>query len=634
MSGVFGFVDSRGTNPAPLLARMGTAMAHLPWFTVDSWTDAPAGVGLGRLGIGLLDADAQPACSDDGGTRLVMCGELYAREPLRRALECQGATFRHGTDAELMLRLYEADGLRSLARVEGMFVVAVWDAARQQLTIANDRSGLYPLLYAHLAGRFVFAPEMKGVLAHPAFARRLDLTAIAEYVRFQFLLGDKTFFEGLSLLPNATVLRYERGGDTLTREGYWDFSRVPLLDRAPSLDEAAEEAGRRLRVAVNRLAAGSLRAGVFLSGGLDSRAILGLLDGAAQPLPTVTWGLPGSRDTVYARRLAAIVPTQHHELPIEDGRWVPEAVPLHLELTEGFHSWIHAHGLSVLPQVRELMQVSLSGLHGAELNWEDPDLYDPPDDHAFFNRLFRAMTFETTWPGLDEAEAHGIFAPRLARDLNARVFESLRAELASCADWPYPTRVAHMSFQADRRLYQCFTLFNRAYVEQRFPYHDPSYLDFVHALPPRLLFKRQLRKAVILRYAPALARVPTDKDDVPLFRQAWRAQAAGLARRARRYVNRHAWPVFRERPVLYTDYEGWLRGELREWGEGILFDGRLEAQGLLDPSAVRSLWRRLQSGREANIIGKLASIMSLTLVIGRFCGDDAGPGRVPERAGA
>jgi asparagine synthase (glutamine-hydrolysing) len=624
MSGVFGLANSRREDASSCLESMGRSMAHLPWFEMKTWAAPRGAVGLGQLGIGVFNAEPQPVHDEGARLHLVVAGELYNADVLRRRLAEHDVLCRDESDAELLLCLYRHDQFGSLGRAEGAFAVAVWDEAAETLVLATDRAGLYPLLYAHFDGRLVFAPEMKAILLHPAFRRDLDLTALAEYVRFQFLLGDKTFFSGLRLLPNASVLRYHRTTDTVSLDSYWDFSRLPAFAKPPSLPEAAEEAGRLLGNAVRRLAQGPNRLGLFLSGGLDARMILGLLGTGHEGLPTATYGAPGSRDVVYAQRLAALARADHHYFPISDGRWVPATVPLHLEFTEGFHSWIHAHGLSVLPSIRGLMEVNLSGLNGGELTWEDPLLYRAEDDTAFFNRLFHALVSDTTWPGLTEAEAHDIFAPGLGAEANQRVFESLRREIGACDGWPYARQAAHFSSHATRRLFQCYTLFNRAYVEQRFPFHDSSYADFVYALPPEYLFRRTLRKAVLLRYAPSLARVPYDKTDLPIIGSPWRARASELTRRSEKYINRHVYPVFREYPSLYVDYEKWLRGELSPWAEGVLFDGWLEGLGLFNMAAIRSLWARHQSGREANIIGKLASVMSYGLMTQRLLADASG----------
>ncbi|UCE48050.1 MAG: hypothetical protein JSW47_20935, partial [Phycisphaerales bacterium] len=228
MSGVFGVVDSE-RNPGidQLCAHMGAEMSHREWYVIETHCDERAGVGLGRIGIGIFNQERQPVCSKDQNLMVFLSGEFYNTAELRRDLKAKGHCFQDDSDIELLLRLYEARGEQFIHGLEGAFVLAIWNRSQRELIIANDRFGLYPLYYAHYDSKLVFAPEMKGILCDPDFRQELNMTALAEYMRFQHLLGDKTFFEGLNLLPNATLLRYNTQTDHLAVEPYWDFSRIP-----------------------------------------------------------------------------------------------------------------------------------------------------------------------------------------------------------------------------------------------------------------------------------------------------------------------------------------------------------------------------------------------------------------------
>ena len=179
----------------------------------------------------------------------------------------------------------------------------------------------------------------------------------------------------------------------------------------------------------------------------------------------------------------------------------------------------------------------------------------------------------------------------------------------------------------DRRLYQYYVVTNRSHLEMRFPFCDYRYCDFIYSLPVAMLAQRRLRKAVIQRTAPALARVPYDKTGLPLSDHAlsgnWhRVKKAVSSRLSKR------WPhLFPQYATLYADYEGWLRAELREWGEGLLLSDETLTRGIFDEAMVRSLWLRLQSGAEPNVIGKLAPLMTYEMMLRRFV---AGGERVPD----
>ncbi len=620
MSGVFGVLDSkRDTQIKPLLTKMGTKMSHREWYVVETHYDENAGVGLGRIGIGIFNQERQPVCSEDRNLMIFLSGEFYNAAELRRGLKAKGHRFRGNGDLELILRLYQEKGEQFVHDLEGVFVLAIWNRSRQEVIIVNDRYGLYPLFYAHYDGKLIFAPEMKGILCDPDFHKKLDLTALAEYVRFQHLLGDKTFFERLKLLPNASLLRYNIRTDCLMVQPYWDLSQIPELPATLTFEDAVEEAGRLLKAAVNRLTDGDYRFGVYLSGGVDSRVILGLIDRDKFPITSITFGQRGCRDVVYAQKIAAKVGTEHHYFEFPDGRWVEDFVDFHLELTEGFHSWIHAHGISILDQVHLLIDVNLTGFGGAAINWEDPAILQAPDDLAFLHHVFYSLSQETTWPSLDDIEEKLLFSPRISSQMRGLAFDSLRSELAKYNHLPYALRAASFSrFNPDRRLFQYYIVFSRPYFELRLPFCDYRYIEFIYALPPEMLFNRKLRRAVVLRFTRPLSRIPYDKDDLPITSGEVARIVAKLVQKGKLFINRRVAPVFSEHPTLYADYENWLRNELRGWGESILLGERTLQRDIFSPEFLRSLWRRHQSDLEVHTIGKIAPIMTYEMMLRRF----------------
>jgi asparagine synthase (glutamine-hydrolysing) len=225
---------------------------------------------------------------------------------------------------------------------------------------------------------------MKGILCDADFRKELNLAALAEYMRFQQLLGEKTFFEGVELLPYASLLQYNVQTDSLAIRPYWGFSRIPEV--SVTFEEAVEEIGRLLRQAVNRLASGPYRVGVYLNGGLDSRTILGMIDHEHFPVASITYGHRDCRDVVYAQRIARKAGSDHYWFEFKDGEWVREWADFHLELTEGFHSWLHLHGVSTLPQARQVIDGNLTGWAldtSVGGHWWDPQLTRAVDGVAF-----------------------------------------------------------------------------------------------------------------------------------------------------------------------------------------------------------------------------------------------------------
>lgn len=611
MSGVFGIVDFSGEiEISAILPRMGRVMSHRDWFIVEHWIDEARGVGIGRVGINIFNRAPQPVWNDDHTVGLVMAGEIY---------RCMGKDVNGSFSAQerRLLRLYERKGEDFLCDLEGNFVLAIFDRIREQVIVATDRLGTYNLFCAYYDKKFVFAPEVKGVLCAPGVPRTLDMVAIAEYMRFQHLLGDKTFFEQVKLLPNASIITCDLRQKDLTFRPYWDFSRIHRLPQI-SFKEALHEAGRLLKKGVERCAAGEHQIGVFLSGGLDSRTIAGLIPREKRPFRAITFGLLNSRDVYYARKIAKKLRADHYIFEMTDGKWVQEFADFHLDLTEGFHSWVHSHGISFLDNIRQLMEVNLSGFNGEELNWSDPALYYAKDEMVFTSRLYELLCSSTTWPSLSEAEEKFLYTPSMAKHMRGLALCSLEREVKRLSSLSFDLRGMHFSWQTDRRLFFNNIVILRSSLEVRLPYLYDEYFLFIKAIPLEMVFQRKMRRALIQAFVPQVARIPDDRDELPITDQALLRSFYKLLQRGKNFINRHVYPLFPVYQSLYADYETWLRNELKDWAERILLDERTLQRGIFNPDFVRALWQRYLSMGEVNAIGKIAPIITLEMALRRF----------------
>ncbi|WP_129672317.1 asparagine synthetase B [Candidatus Chloroploca sp. Khr17] len=635
MSGVFGYLGRATQQPvAQVIATMGARMRHVFTQQLEQRVISPK-VAVGRRHLGLLNQQPQPVQSADGKVALCLAGEFYFQEARRHQLEREGLLDRQASAAEFALALFLRDGASGLTKLEGAFACSIWDGRTQTLWLINDRYGLYPHYYAHARGAFAFAPELKGVISAPEIPRRLNETALAEYLRFQQLLGNKTWFEDVQLLPPASLLRYDLEHNQLSLEQYWDWDQIGEITGL-TFDEAVEEASRRFQRAIEAMTAPPLRPGIFLSGGLDGRIILAFADQPTPPV-TFTFGAPGSRDVVYAARLARRAGAEHHWVPLEDGRWVLTYHDLHLALTEGMHSWMHAHGISMLATARQHMDVNLSGWDGgttmggfAVLEEHQADRYYryPPDEMALHERMFRAFCQDVTWPGMSEGEAASLLSGAGRTHLRDRAFESLRQELVRTRHYRPAHRTDYFIIQnLIRRSLQNQIVTQRSMLEVRCPYFDYSFVDFMYCLPDTIRTRPEFRRAILTRRKPELALVPYEKDDrLPHSNQLFR-NGDGFLRRGKAWLNRRVGGLFPQRPRLYADYEAYLRTDLRNWAESILFDQRTLERGLFDEATVRSLWQQHLAGDQLWTIGKIAPLLTLEMVMRRLFEDAAPDGR-------
>jgi asparagine synthase (glutamine-hydrolysing) len=439
-------------------------------------------------------------------------------------------------------------------------------------------------------------------------------------MRFQHLLGVRTFFEEIKLLPNATVLIYDLADDQLTLKPYWSFADIPHRPDI-TFNEAVEEAGHLFRRAVQRMTGDAYRPGVFLSGGLDSRAILGFVQ--RRPIISLTYGRHNCRDVYYADRVAKAVGSDHHWFDFPDGEWVKEQVDFHLDLTEGYHSWIHSHGLSVMPQARGLIDVNLTGWDGGTVMGHN-DSVEPlqihaVDDAALAVRLFSLFNQSYTWPSLNEAEEGFLYCEEIEKQMRKRAFESFREELTPFLAYRPDVRGEYFYIRNHVcRLTFNFITFTRSHIEVRFPFFDYDLFDFLYSIPAQVRGHRALYQAMIQREMSRLAYIPYDKDELlPTTHLSLRQiHAAGV--KLKRRFNRHVWPLFTERPTLYADYENYLRHELRDWAENILYDRRTIEHGIFNPDFIRSLMQRHLSQMEEWTIGKIAAVMTYEMMLRKF----------------
>jgi len=616
MSGIFGVLDPEPTfDIQQRLDAMATLMTHQDWYVVESLADAEAGLGLGRIGIGILNQPAQPIWNADKSLALVMAGEFYDVDALKRDLPGEAS------DEALALHLFETQGSAFAREIEGAFILAIWDRRQHQVVVMNDRFGLYPTYLAQAGRRLLIAPEVKALLLDPAVDRSLRDDALAEWVRFQRMLGTKTLFAGINLLPAASVLTYDCASGSVENELYWRFHDMPIRSDY-TVDGAIEEGSQLWRHAVEKMVRPDERIGVFLSGGLDARGIVSYAKSRIGKVHSFTFGHPESNDVRYAAQIAQAVQSEHHLHPYLDGHWIKDYADQHLALTEGFQPWIHMHGLSMLAEARETVDINLSGL--GDLIWINkkftpPELMGAPDDTAFTAMLYERYKSGYSWPGLSEGEANSLYTPAYDKRLKGLAYESFLQELQPYESLPIPQRVVafnHANHFSRHLIYHAVS--GRAYLEYRLPFFDLALQTFCYALPYQQWMHRKLEMAIIERDFPALARIPSTLDDLPLTNRGGVRMRAWFSHKFRHYFNRYVRPAFPELLTLYADYEGWLRSDLRDWAAGILLSDEALAREIFRPEALHSLLNRHNSGIEEWTIGKISQLITLEMTLRKF----------------
>ncbi len=287
------------------------------------YADASVSLGHRRLSIIDLDGGAQPLAVDGGRHQIIYNGELYNYVELRRELESRGHAFSTSSDTEVLLRQLVVDGVQGLQRFNGMFAFAWWDRDIRVLTLARDRIGIKPLYYAVVGGELIFGSELKALLRHPAIGRRISPLSVSKYLTFGYIPAPHTIFEGVHKLEPGHWLQFSEQG--LRKGCYWD---LPMEDNPVSpgnLDELSEELRAILGDAVAKHLRSDVPVGVFLSGGIDSSALVALAAGKVPgKLHTFSVGFEEASydESPYARMVAERYGTEHHHEVLSSQRAV------------------------------------------------------------------------------------------------------------------------------------------------------------------------------------------------------------------------------------------------------------------------------------------------------------------------
>ncbi len=369
MCGIAGFIHSDPARPAVAdrLRAMCDAMFHRGPDEGGEYVEGPVALGIRRLSIIDVAGGRQPIANEDGTVWVVQNGEIYNYRTLRRELEAKGHTFRTTSDTEVIVHLYEEWGPECVRLLRGMFAFAVWDSRQRTLTVARDRVGIKPLYYAEVAGGFLFASELKALLTQPEVGRDLCPRALAEYFRHLCVPGDLAIFAGVRKLLPGHVLTVRDGKVRLSR--YWRVGPEP--DNTRTEGEWLEQLRERLREAVESHLVADVPIGAFLSGGLDSGALVALMARAsADPVRTFTVGFATGAgrfdEREAARAVAERYGTAHQECLLETdvGAVFPRIVRAFDEPfadSSAIPNWL------VCQETARHVKVALSGLGADEL---------------------------------------------------------------------------------------------------------------------------------------------------------------------------------------------------------------------------------------------------------------------------
>lgn len=430
MCGIAGFTHSEWNPGSDRIESAVATLFHRGPDQQGVFKSAPCAMGTARLKIIDLSSGNQPIVSDDGETAIVYNGEIYNHLELRRELEERGHRFRTRSDTETILRAFLEWDTDCFSRLRGMFAVALWSKRGQRLVLARDRVGIKPLYTARLGRDILFGSELKAILVHPEFQRRLSLAGLDCYLSLNYVPCPWTLVDGIVKLPPGHWLEW-RTGETRS-EPYW---HLPFSSqRAWTLDSAKEELDHLLQQSMREHLLSDVPLGVWLSGGIDSSTVLHYASMASSSrLKTLSISFSGRTfdETSYIREVAARYGTDHEEFdlnPTQDLATVIEEFAYYNDEPDADAGALPLWFLSKMTKSK--VTVALSGEGGDEL---------------FAGYLtYRANNLA-----------------RLARRLPAG---GLRASLAGVRRWPVSDDKISLEYMAKRFLEGCLLPRERAHV--------------------------------------------------------------------------------------------------------------------------------------------------------------------------
>src|SRR5690554_5781780 len=635
MCGLAGFFRNPETpqrdHHSRWLDAMGESIIHRGPDAGSSFLDDHIGMAHRRLSIlDLSEAGNQPMASASGRYVIAFNGEIYNFLELRKRLEEQGVTFRTRTDTEVLLELYDREGMASLQRLNGMFAIAIWDTLARELFLARDRLGKKPLYYYQGEGGFAFASEIKALLRLPFLNKELRPDAIKDFFAYQYIPDPKTIYKNVHKLEPGCWLKTD--GRQVHRGQYWNLAFAPMEGR--SLQQIEEGLYELIDDAVRLRMISDVPLGAFLSGGVDSSAVVGLMAGhTSRPVTTCSIGFDSKKydEVQFATKVAELFQTDHHEFTVkEDVASNLVAIARYFDEPFADPSFVPTYFVSQL--ARQKVTVALAG--------------DGGDENFAGYSKYRTDQIENQIRNLVPGGIRRSLFPLLARMLGqmdntpAKKANSLLGTLATEPDQAFYTSNCFFrpeiwnslvtgELARETKDYDPGEITRHHYRQAKADDHLSRilYTDIKTYLPGDILVKvdRMSMANSLETRAPLLDyRVVEFAANIP--------SRLKLNGKDKKHILKKAFSGMLPQDVLYRKKMGfsvplaqWLRCELREMAESLLLAPDSGLSNLFDPAGIRRLWELHQSGKD-HVTQELWSLLAFELWWQSYQKDQAGGG--------
>jgi asparagine synthase (glutamine-hydrolysing) len=588
MSGIYGFATPNGiSHPQTLLKKMGEAVPGPGPAVKHEWTDTAGYVGLGALHPTRIRRPGHYAENPAAGVYCVFDGVVY------RNTTAPGGGLIESDGAALLLEHYLKSGADGLSQYNGRFVVAWWDKKAQRLVVANDKVGQRLMFFGCRNGMFAFSSLLARVMASGITSSEIDVEAFADLIHYDHVIGRRTLFKDVQILPVASVVTYERGQVDLKR--YWRIDEIEphgKYDRK-RLDELAELFKR----AVERAIRSDTAVAIDLTGGRDSRCILAAAAHMQLPVVAHSGGQPDSTDVVLAQQAAARVGVKHIFEQIGPEKVTEWLVPM-VRYQGGIVATLHSHPCQhlemPLPFNAVVQGIGINFMRGF---WVNPAALNQIDSsHAAKSFLKRRISSSTA----KKINPEKLWKPEFQRmgvQMPEEHLESLFDEYRRPDGFVGALDCISLQERTRKYLNKAIMIV-RAAREVYYPYLDHELLVALSHLPTAERVKNRIQIDMMKRFAPNLLDIPYEKNMMPMSASPARVWMTQEYRGLKQRISKKFGLPFHGLSKVPTHYYSqWIRKEMSETLVGLLYNPKAAFRAYLNWQTVETLLNEHFSGQ-------------------------------------
>ena len=620
MPGLIGIASNKKVNEH-LVHQMVNSIKHEEWYKVDKYTNSY--FGIARVHLGIFNPEPQPIFNEDKSFCIFMDGKIYDYEEKMNELKRKGYKFNIGNDPEFCLHLYEELGEDFVKKLNGSFIIVICDFKEKKLLIVNDRYGLRPHYYAVNNGKLLFASEVKAILQDKTFKKYLNDETIADFFAFGEILGNKTFFKGIEVLPPASIFMYKNG--EISMKQYWDFNYQP--DYSKSEEEFVDELVKTFKKALEIRMKDDYRYGVSLSGGLDSRVVVSAIDeDKRKDILSFTLGPLDCDEVKIAKKVSNKAGTKHKILEIN-----PEMIIDNAEKEIFYSDGMDYIGVSFIPPIHRLIksdiEVAFTGLTldtTVSNPWLTKEILNTKTDEELFNILFKK------WRFFSNEELNKLFVNKYYTKIKTYPLSSFKEAFDRVKEIHPGNKSDHFELQNHTRRWALMGhVLMRIAVEYSIPALDNEFIDIALTIPPELRLHYRIYRKFLKKLSPELAKIPYNKTkiqaDAPII--LWKVGEKYL--RLNNKIKRLIWRVSKGKIFIhskrsYVEFNEWLRTneEWKNYFKELLLNDNAISREYFNQDFIRELFREHAEGKRNNAM-KILYLASFELFLKLFVNNNS-----------